>query len=145
MVPVQVLSLKHDVGNHGEHSKTYAFLHHLELNKRKRTTVAGKSHAVCRNLTAIFEESDCPGECDDTQKRPVVAYPCLLQFKMSVPGNCHKDITQYEQYDCIKTVHLFCVSQLPVHILCRAPAVAHGKYNRRTAAHYISAGIYLAA
>lgn len=60
MVPLQSLALEHNVCNKGEHDETDALLHHLELDKRERASVALKPDTIGRHLAAVFEEGNAP-------------------------------------------------------------------------------------
>ena len=71
MIPMQVLSLKHDVGDDSKDTKADTFLDNLKLHKIKWTAIAHKSHTVGRHLAAILEESDSPRECYHTNDEPL--------------------------------------------------------------------------
>ena len=71
VIPMQILALEHDIGYHGKHSKTDAFLQHLELYQVERPAIAIESHAVGWYLTAIFEKGNTPGESNDSNQGPV--------------------------------------------------------------------------
>ena len=96
MIPVQSLSLKEDIGDDGEDDKRYAFLNHFELDQIKWSAIIHETDAVGWYLTAIFKEGYGPTEGDDSYQRPVAAHPCLLQFEMPVPSQCHENIAQYQ-------------------------------------------------
>ena len=51
MVPMEILALKHDVGNHGKHTETDTFLEHFQLYKIEGTAVALKAQAVGGDVT----------------------------------------------------------------------------------------------
>jgi len=70
VVPVQVLSLKHDVGNDGEDRQRDALLNHLQLNQREGASVVNESETVGGHLAAIFQEGDAPREDNNAEKRP---------------------------------------------------------------------------
>ncbi len=77
MIPMQILTLEHDVGYYCEHSKTDTFLHHFQLYEREGTTVSFKAHAVGGHLTAVFKEGYCPRKDDDAYQRPL-RNACIL-------------------------------------------------------------------
>ena len=60
VVPFQGLALEHNVCNKGEHNEADALLHHLELDKRERASVALKPDTIGRHLAAVFEEGNAP-------------------------------------------------------------------------------------
>ena len=60
MVPVQLLVLEKEVGNHGKHYQRYALLDYLQLYQVERTAIVNKSDAVGRYLTAVLKESYRP-------------------------------------------------------------------------------------
>lgn len=65
----------------------------LELHQAERTAVTLEPDTVCRHLQAVLEESDPPREQDDKdQWRSRRDETRLLQFQVSVPRECHKDI-----------------------------------------------------
>ena len=70
MIPVNVLSLKHDIGYNGEDHQADALLDNLELYQTEWSSIGFKSYAVGRHLTAIFEECYSPRKCDNTDERP---------------------------------------------------------------------------
>ena len=96
MVPVELLSLKHHIGNHSEDNQRDTLLDDLQLYQREWPTVTLETNAVGRYLTAIFEEGDGPTEGDDTDKRPVAAHARLLQLEVSVPSQRHEDVAQHQ-------------------------------------------------
>lgn len=95
VIPMHALPLEEDTCNDGKDDERHAFLYHLQLHQRERTAVADEAEAVCRHLTAVFEESYRPAEGDDTYQGPVAARARLLQLEMSVPGKGHEDIAQH--------------------------------------------------
>ena len=60
VIPMQILTLKEDVGDDGEDTETDALLYDLELNEIERTAIAIESHTVGRHLTAILKERYAP-------------------------------------------------------------------------------------
>jgi len=78
MIPMQTLSLKHDGGYYRKDYQRDTFLYHLELHETKRTSIIGKSDAICGYLTTIFEKSNAPGEEYHAYQWPMAAYPGLL-------------------------------------------------------------------
>ena len=92
MIPVQVLSLKHDIGDCRKYCKANAFLYDFELNKIERASIALKSHTVCRYLTAIFKERYSPRERYHTDDRPLGGHACFLKFQMPIPSKRHEDV-----------------------------------------------------
>ena len=51
---MEVLPLKHDVGNDCKYCKGDAFLNNFQLNKREWAAIADEAKTVSRHLTAIF-------------------------------------------------------------------------------------------
>ena len=78
VVPMQVGTLEHDIGNDAEYGQRDALLDDLQLYEVEGTAVFDETQTVGGNLTAVFEEGDAPGEHDDTEKRPVAAGARLL-------------------------------------------------------------------
>ena len=60
MVPMNVLSLKENVGNNSEDTERDAFLNHLELNEVERSAVADEAQPVGRHLAAVLQEGNAP-------------------------------------------------------------------------------------
>ena len=60
MVPVEILSLKQNVGYHGEDTETDALLEHLQLHKVEGTAIALKPQTVGGHLTTILKKGDAP-------------------------------------------------------------------------------------
>ena len=92
VIPVQALSLEENVGDDGEYDERHAFLYHLELDQGEGTAIVDESDAVGWHLATVFEEGDSPAEGDDAHQGPVAANACLLQFKMAIPSQSHKDV-----------------------------------------------------
>ena len=92
VVPMNVLSLKENVGNNSEDTKRDAFLNHLELNEVERSAVPLESHSVSGNLTAILEESYSPRKDDNSYQWPMAADACLLKLEMPIPSKRHEDV-----------------------------------------------------
>ena len=104
MVPVELLVLEDEVGNHGEDHQRDAFLNHLELDEVERTAIIDKANAVGGNLTAVLEEGNHPGEGNDEVERPVRRDARLLKTQVTIPGESHEDIAHYEQQNRINTI-----------------------------------------
>ena len=96
VIPMQALPLEEDVGDDGEDDERHALLYHFELYQIEWTAVVDESDAVGWYLTAVFEEGNRPTEGDDSYQRPVATHPCLLQFEMPVPSQCHENIGKDE-------------------------------------------------
>ena len=75
---MQVVALKHDVGNNGKDSQRDALLHNLQLYKAERSAVADEPKSVGWHLAAILEERDAPRENNHSEQRPVVTDARLL-------------------------------------------------------------------
>ena len=75
VVPVQILTLEHDVGNHGKNTKTDALLDDLQLHEIERATITIETDAVGGHLTAIFKQSDTPRKGDNANQGPVSTNP----------------------------------------------------------------------
>ena len=60
MVPMQVLSLEHDIRYDGKDGQADALLYDLELHEVEWAAVAFKSQTVGRHLTAILKKGDTP-------------------------------------------------------------------------------------
>lgn len=71
MVPVQRLSLEHNVGNDGKYGQGYALLYNLQLYQREWSPVADKAQSVGRYLTTILEEGNAPRESNHPYEWPV--------------------------------------------------------------------------
>ena len=78
MVPVQMGTLEHDIGNDAEDGQRDTLLNDLQLNEIEGTAIFYKPQSVGRHLTAVLKKGDAPGEHDDTQKWPVAAGARLL-------------------------------------------------------------------
>ena len=92
MVPMQVCSLEHDVGNDAEHSQRDALLDDLQLDEVEGSAVLDEAEPIGRHLTAVFKESDAPRKRNDTQQGPVVRDAVLLEFQMPIPSQRHEDV-----------------------------------------------------
>ena len=75
---MQMVALKHDVGDDGKYGQRDTLLHDLQLNQREGTAVADEAKPVGRHLTTILEEGNAPREHDDSEQGPVVADARLL-------------------------------------------------------------------
>ena len=92
MIPVQALPLEHDVGNDGKDTQRNALLNDFQLHKVEWPAVAFEANTVGWYLTAILEKGDNPRKEDNTNEGPMVADARLLQTKMPIPSQRHKDV-----------------------------------------------------
>ena len=106
VVPMQLLALKQQVGNECEDHQRHHFLYHFELDERERSAVADEADAVGRHLGAVFEESDSPRKQDDSDEGPRGGYVHLLQTQVTVPSECHEDVGDDQQQNCVKSIHV---------------------------------------
>ena len=60
MVPVQLLVLETEVGNHGKHNQRDALLNHFQLYEVEWTAIVDKSDAVGGDLTSVLEKGNHP-------------------------------------------------------------------------------------
>lgn len=60
VVPLEGLPLEQKRHYYSEYCKGDHFLDHFQLHEVEWTAVPVKTNAVCRNLCAIFKESDSP-------------------------------------------------------------------------------------
>lgn len=92
MVPSQ-RRMERDSGEDDEDHEGNHLLNHFELHQSEGATVTFKAYPVGRNLEAVLEESDAPGQQDHKNERCRVAdHLQRLQFEMSVPGERHEYI-----------------------------------------------------
>ena len=92
VVPVQGLGLEAEGQDEREHYQRDALLNHLKLNQIERAAGNIGSDAVGRNHNAILKESQSPRGQNNKNKRPVCTDFHLLEFKVSIPRECHQDI-----------------------------------------------------
>ena len=78
VVPVQVCTLEHDVGNDAEYGQRDALLNDLQLNEVKGTAVFYETQTISGYLTTIFKKGNHPREGDDSDEGPVVGNAVLL-------------------------------------------------------------------
>lgn len=105
MVLVKGFVLEEKQGEAGKDDQGDNLLNDLELHEGKGPSVLVKANAVGRYLKAIFEEGDSPRKEDDPEEGPVGDDFHLLQFQMTVPGECHEDIRHNEQQDGVNALH----------------------------------------
>ena len=75
---MQMVALKHDVGNNGKDGQRDALLHDFQLYKAERSAVADEPKPVGWDLAAILKERDAPRENNHSEQWPVVADARLL-------------------------------------------------------------------
>lgn len=92
MIPLQRLAFEQDGNKDCEDGQGYCFLDDLKLHNVERPAVFVEAYPVCRHLGAVLEESQAPRKQDDEKYWPTGGNFHFLQLKMSVPGECHKDI-----------------------------------------------------
>ena len=68
-----------------------------QLNEAERAAVDAGTDTVGRNLGAILEERQTPGEKDHQDEGPALGNLHLLKLQMPVPGECHENIGHNEQ------------------------------------------------
>ena len=71
MVPMEVLALEHEGGDDGKDGEGDDLLNHFQLHQRVGTSVAHKAEFVGWHLQGVLEESNAPGEHNDTKEGPV--------------------------------------------------------------------------
>ena len=99
MVPLHGLALEKEGDDDGEDGQGDHLLDHLELHQVEGTAVPVEADAVRRNGEAVLEEGDAPREEDDEDERPAGGDLHLLEFEMTVPGECHEDVRKDEHDD----------------------------------------------
>ena len=72
MVPLKSLPLEHHCDDDSEHGEGDDLLDDLELHDVERSAVAVEADSVGRDLGAVFEESQAPGQEDYQYERPAV-------------------------------------------------------------------------
>ena len=72
MVPMQVGTLEHDVGNDAEYGQRDALLNDLQLNEVEGTSILYEAETISGYLTAVFEEGNHPREGDNSDEGPVI-------------------------------------------------------------------------
>ena len=90
---MELLPLEDDVGYDAEDDKRDDFLYDLELLQRERSAIINEADTVCRHQKAVLDAGNRPREQDDGIKWPVRGDASLVEFQVSVPRKCHKDIT----------------------------------------------------
>ena len=93
VVPVQGFATETGNGVDGEYQQGYDLLDDLQLEQREGTAVSLKAVVVGRNHETILHKCQCPrNEDDDIEGRVTVQDVHVLQFQVSVPCKCHKDV-----------------------------------------------------
>ena len=72
MVPMQVGTLEHDVGNDTEHRQRDALLNDLQLDEVEGSSILDEAEPIRWHLAAVFEEGYHPRKGDDSDEGPVV-------------------------------------------------------------------------
>ena len=99
MVPLHGLALEKEGDDDGEDGQGDHLLDHLELHQVEGTAVPVEADPVRRDGEAVLEEGDAPREEDDEDERPAGGDLHLLEFEMTVPGECHEDVREHEHDD----------------------------------------------
>ena len=105
MIPMQLLSLEHDICDDSENNQRHDLLNDFQLHKRERSAIALETNFIGRHLHAIFKEGYDPRKCYYTYEWPSVADVHLVKFQMTVPRKCHKHVCSNEQKNRIKSVN----------------------------------------
>ena len=91
-VPLKSLPLEHHCDDDSEHGEGDDLLDDLELDKAEGAAVSRETDTVRRNLGAIFEKSETPGEKNHEYERPGGGNLHFLKLEMAIPGECHENI-----------------------------------------------------
>ncbi len=118
VIPMEALSLKEETCNEGEDNQRDSFLNDFQLYQREGTSIARKANAVGWYGKAVFDESNTPREGDDCDEWPMVAHACLLQTKMTVPGEGHEDVAGQQQKNGLKGLHYVRINELTDEWIC---------------------------
>ena len=92
MIPMELLALEQETGNHSEDYQRHSLLNDLQLDKTVWPAIAREAILVGRDHKAILKECYSPRERYDSYQRPRIAYLHLLQTEMTIPGKRHEDI-----------------------------------------------------
>ena len=106
MVPVKGFSLEAQGDYDREDGQRDYLLDDLELHQVEGTSVDCRADAVTRDLKAVFEEGNAPGEEYDQNERPSVGDVHFLEFQMSVPGEGHTDVRADQKQYAPERVHV---------------------------------------
>ncbi|GAA3001859.1 hypothetical protein GCM10019997_16120 [Prevotella corporis] len=102
MIPMETLTIEKHDRKDCENQERYDFLDDLQLHQRETATIANVPQAVGRNLTSVFCQSQQPAQQDDDIQGGSIGYHLhLLQFDVSVPCECHENIREHQQADCV--------------------------------------------
>ena len=99
MVPLYGLPLEQEGDDDGKNGQGNHFLDHLELHQVEGAAVSVETDPVRRDGQAVLEEGDAPREKDDQDEGPASGDLHLLEFEMTVPGECHEDVRKNEHDD----------------------------------------------
>lgn len=92
MVRPEAFIFKNQNRKKRENDKRNNFLNDFELPQSKRSAISNKSYFVGRNHGHVLKKCDHPTEKDDFQKAHIGKPIVFFEFKMTVPGKCHKNI-----------------------------------------------------
>ena len=92
MVPMQSFALEQDSGENGKDNQRDDLLNDLQLHQRERASIAGKAHAVGRDLKRIFSQGYAPRKQNHRIQRPAGRHLHLLQLQVAIPGKGHEDV-----------------------------------------------------
>jgi len=104
VVPMQLLTLEHNISDDCEDNQRHDLLNDLKLHKREWAAIAFETNLIGRHLHAIFKEGYDPRKGYHTYERPSVADVHLVKLQMTVPCKCHEHICPNEQENRIKSV-----------------------------------------
>ena len=106
MIPVERFTLKEDGDKYGEYGERDDLLYHLQLHQGIGASVASKTDSVGGHLTHILRHSQKPREEYHDEEGCVIGEHLeLLHLKMSIPRECHENVGDYEQSDCVQLIH----------------------------------------
>ena len=92
MIPVERLAVKHKRDEDGEYRQRNDLLDYFQLKQAERPAVSREADAVRRHGEAVFEKGYAPGKKYDQYERPARGDFHLLELKMPIPRESHKDI-----------------------------------------------------
>lgn len=92
MIPPDLETFERPETEYHKHRQRDHFLNHLQLNQRKRPSVAFEPYTVGRHLKTILKQCDAPRQQDNSIERPVCGDTAGRKLQMPVPGKCHEHV-----------------------------------------------------
>ena len=112
MICAESLCFKKSKWENHEYSECDYFLNYFEFYQWKRASIFTVSQFIGRYLKDILKKGNTPANENNVEKSEMLKPFQFFELQMSIPGNSHEGIREYQQDNSIEWFHLKFVEYL---------------------------------